>query len=150
MSVLTPENSYILRSFSLKLDPATDLYCMRLTLERLPGQTPIDEILHIPRPSQLDDWSLYEKLERERIKQTEGEARLTEWIIGRDKERIERGHWRRSRAFKSEMRLNSPKGPEAGAVGGSAQDFYRRRLSDIDTGLIPPYEEPEAEEEEGE
>lgn len=121
---------------------------MRLILERLPGQIPIDEILHIPRPSQLDDWSLYEKLERERIKQTEGDARLTEWIIRRDKERIERGHWRRSRAFKSEMRSNSPRAPEAGARG--VQEFYRRRISDIDTDLVPPFEEPEAEDEEGE
>lgn len=118
---------------------------MRLILERLPGQTAIDEILHIPRPSQLDDWSLYEKLERERIKQTEGDARLTEWIIRRDEERIERGHWRRSRAFKSEMSLNSSRAPEAEA--GGEYEFYRRRLSDIDTGLVPYSEDPEGEEE---
>ncbi|POS73559.1 hypothetical protein DHEL01_v208052 [Diaporthe helianthi] len=141
---------YILRSWSFKLDQATDLYCMRLILERVPGQKSIDEILHIPRPSQLDDWNLYEKLERERIKQTEGEARLTELIIRRDKERIERSHWRRSRAFRSEMRLNGPRTPETGAGAGGAQDFYRRRISDIDTDLFPPFEEPEAEEEHGE
>lgn len=121
---------------------------MRLILDRVPGQTHIDEILHIPRPSQLDDWSLYEKLEREHIKQTEGDARLTDWIIRRDKERIERGHWRRSRAFKSAMNsTNSRRAPEAGAEG--AQGFYRRRISDIDTDLIPYSEDPEGEEEEG-
>lgn len=118
---------------------------MRFILERVPGQTPIDEILHIPRPSQLDDWTLYEKLERERIKQTEGDARLTEWMIRRDKERIERGHWRRSRAFKSEMKLNSPRAQEASA--GGVQESYRRKISDIDTGLVPYSEEPEDEEE---
>lgn len=120
---------------------------MRLTLERVVGQTPIDEILHIPRPSQLDDWRLYEKLEKGRIKQTEGDARLTDWIIRRDKERIERAHWRRSRAFKSEMKLNSPKSTGAGA--GGAHDFYRRRIYDLDTDLVPYSEEPEKEEEEG-
>lgn len=119
---------------------------MRLILERVQGQTPIDEILHIPRPSQLDDWGQYEKLERARIKQTEGDAKLTEWIIRRDKERIERAHWRRSRAFKSEMNLNSPRAPEAGA--GAEYEFYRRRLSDIDTDLVPYSEDPEGEEEE--
>lgn len=119
---------------------------MRLTLERVPGQTPMDEILHIPRPSQLDEWGLYEKLERERIKQTEGDARLTEWIIRRDEERIERGHWRRSRAFKSEMKLNIPRAPEAGA--GGVREFYRRRVSDIDTDLVPYSEDPEGEKEE--
>lgn len=108
----------------------------------------MDEILHIPKPSQLDDWSLYEKLERERIKQTEGDARLTEWMIRRDKERIERGHWRRSRAFKSEMKLNSLRASEASA--GRVQEFYRRRISDIDTVLVPYLEEPEDEEEAGE
>lgn len=118
---------------------------MRLILERMPGQTPMDEILHIPRPSQLDDWSLYEKLERERIKQTEGDARLTEWMIRRDKERIERGHWRRSRAFKSEMKLSSLRTPETAA--GGAREFYRRRISDIDTDLVPYSEDPEGEEE---
>lgn len=118
---------------------------MRFILERVPGQTPMDEILHIPRPSQLDDWILYEKLERERIKQTEGDARLTEWMIRRDKERIERGHWRRSRAFKSEWKLNSTRAQEA-SIGG-VQDSYRRKISDIDTGLVPYSEEPEDEEE---
>lgn len=122
------------------------MYSMRLILERLPGQTPIDEILHIPRPSQLDDWSLYEKLEREQIKQTQGDARLTEWIIRRDKERIERGHWHRSRAFKSEMKLNSPRAQEVSARG--AQEIYRKRISDIDTDLVPYSEEPEDEKEE--
>lgn len=119
---------------------------MRLILERVPGQIPMGEILHIPRPSQLDDWSLYEKLERERIKQTEGDASVTEWIIRRDKERIERGHWRRSRAFKSEMTLNSPRTREARA--GEVQESYRRKLSDIDTDLVPHSEKPEDEEEE--
>ncbi|KAK7717636.1 hypothetical protein SLS64_003131 [Diaporthe eres] len=137
---------YILESWSLKLDQATEMYTMRLILERVPGQTPIDEILHIPRPSQLDDWILYEKLERERIKQTEGDARLTEWIIRRDKERIERGHWRRSRAFKSEMSLSNSRAPAAG--GGGEYEFYRRRLSDINTDLVPYSEDPEGEEEE--
>ena len=106
----------------------------------------MDEILHIPRPSQVDDWRLYEKLERERIKQTEGDARLTGWIVRRDKERIERGHWRRSRAFKSEMRLNCPGAPEAGA--GGIQGVYRRKISDIDTGLVPHSEKSEDEEKE--
>lgn len=126
---------------------------MRLTLQRVAGQTPIDEISHIPRPSQLDDWRLYEKLERERIKQTEGDARLTDWIIRRDEERIKRAHWRRSRAFKSEMKLNSPRstGAAAGAEpgAGGAQAFYRRRISDLDTDLVPYSEEPEKEEKEG-
>jgi hypothetical protein len=94
---------------------------MRIVLDRLPGQTPMDEILHIPRPSQLDDWSLYEKLERERIKQTEGEAILTEWIIRRDVERVERDHWRRSRLFVSEMRLNGPRAPKTGAGRDSGE-----------------------------
>ncbi|KAJ0118496.1 hypothetical protein J7T55_009279 [Diaporthe amygdali] len=136
--------SYILRSWSLKLDQATEIYTMRLVLERMPGQTPINEILHIPGPSQLDDWKLYEKLEKERIKQTEGDARLTEWMIRRDQERIERDHWRRSRAFKSEVRSNGARVSGAGA--GQVQQPHKRKLSSIDTDLVAHSEEPENEE----
>lgn len=136
----------MLRSWDLKLDPATDVYTMRLILERKPGQRPMDQVLHIPRPSQLDDWSLYEKFEKERIKQTEGDARLTEWMIRRDKEKIERDHWRRSRAFKSEIRLNSQRVSGAGAA--RLEQLYKRKLSDIDTDLLPHSEIAEGEDEE--
>ena len=46
---------------------------MILTLERVGGQPPIEDILHIPRPSEMDDWELYERFESEKIKQKKGD-----------------------------------------------------------------------------
>ncbi|KAI3401275.1 hypothetical protein diail_11981 [Diaporthe ilicicola] len=144
MAGLRYDGLYVLRSWSLKVDQATDTYTMRLILERTPGQTPMNEILRIPKPSQLDDWGLYEKLRKERIKQTEGDARLTEWMIRRDKEKIERDHWRRSRAFRSEIRMDSRRVSGVGA-DGAVQQLHRTKVSDIDTDLVPHSEEPEGE-----
>lgn len=46
---------------------------MMLTLERVGDQRPIEDILNIPRPSELDDWDLYQKYESELIKQKKGD-----------------------------------------------------------------------------
>ncbi|KAF4991173.1 hypothetical protein FGRMN_7978 [Fusarium graminum] len=45
---------------------------MMLTLERVGEQRPIEDILNIPRPSEMDDWTLYEKYESEAMKQYKG------------------------------------------------------------------------------
>lgn len=37
----------------------SEVYTLRLTLERLPNQKPMDELINIPRPSQLDDCKCY-------------------------------------------------------------------------------------------
>ncbi|KAG5658752.1 hypothetical protein KAF25_007305 [Fusarium avenaceum] len=49
-----------------------DIHHMKLTLERVGEQRPIEDILHIPRPSEMDDWELYQKHEGEAIRQTKG------------------------------------------------------------------------------
>jgi hypothetical protein len=45
---------------------------MMLTLERVSDQRPIEDILNIPRPSEVDDWNLYQKYESELVKQKKG------------------------------------------------------------------------------
>ncbi|CAG8962132.1 hypothetical protein HYFRA_00005176 [Hymenoscyphus fraxineus] len=35
---------------------------VEVTLTRLPGQTPINEVTRTPRPSQMDEWEIYNKL----------------------------------------------------------------------------------------
>lgn len=146
---------------------ASEVYTLRLTLERLPRQRSMDEILLIPKPSQLDDWLLYEKLERERIRQTQGPVKLDNWTIARDVERLERDHWRRSRDFKAALREKEQEkdrekdkekvrdeatgdhhlGWASWALegGGGSSSALQRRLSDIDSILLPP---PEVDEEE--
>lgn len=128
---------------------ASEVYTLRLTLERLPGQKPMDQIIQIPRPSQLDDWHLYEQLERDQIRQTQGRVKFDNWTIARDVERIERDQWRRNRGFRNSTRDRDR--DEAGgghhSVGWSlgGDPAQRRRLSDIDTDLLPPSEVEEEE-----
>lgn len=51
---------------------------MVLTLERVPGQRPLREIVSVPQPSQLDGWQLFEKYEGEMIRQRRGEQGFME------------------------------------------------------------------------
>lgn len=138
--------------WSIKLNAARDIYTLRLTLERLPGQKPMEELMRIPRPSQLDDWLLYEQLERKRIRQTEGQLKLDDWTKGRADERIEREQWRHSREFSKLLAAKDKESERAEAGGGhhswgswtGSSTGGRRKWSDIDTDLLPP---PEVDEE---
>lgn len=114
----------------------------------------MSQILRIPKPSQLDDWHLYEKLEKERIKQTQGEVKFVDWAIAKDQERIERDHWRRSRDFKTTLasQAAADEGKRRANTGQIAPEqkgpAVRRKLSDIDMDLDTFYEVPEEQPEE--
>lgn len=69
------------------------MWSLRITLDRLPGQYPMREILKIPRPSQLDDWGLYEELERSVIQERDGNGKFMDWTAQEEKERAERDYW---------------------------------------------------------
>lgn len=138
---------YRISSWSLKLNMASDTYTLRLTLERLSNQRSMDNIVEVPKPSQLDHWRLYEELESTRIRETEGKAKLDDWIAGRSVERIERTQWRYSR---NSTVKHQEQGLAADVVegwaqksGGSSNQPKRRKLSDIETDLLPPSEVPE-------
>ncbi|RYO90614.1 hypothetical protein DL766_008184 [Monosporascus sp. MC13-8B] len=92
---------YIIKQYGTKLDSKTNTHRLELTLERLADQKPIEDITGIPKPSQLDDWKLFEKLEGDKIKSTQGEASYLEWKLSRQEEKVEREEWRRSRLFRS-------------------------------------------------
>ncbi|KAF3770145.1 hypothetical protein M406DRAFT_245904 [Cryphonectria parasitica EP155] len=111
---------YKIHSWSIKLNMASEVYTLRLTLERLPGQTPMEKITTIPKPSQLDEWLLYEQLERDHIRQTEGQIKLDDWTIARNVERIERDEWRRSREF----RITMCEGIKEGSAGAQCPVVY--------------------------
>ncbi|KAI0383122.1 hypothetical protein F5Y04DRAFT_270178 [Hypomontagnella monticulosa] len=107
-SILAPEAGvrydglFTLRQYGCKLDSKTNMYRIELTLERVPDQkTSPEELKSIPRPSQLDDWNLYEKLEGDKIKLLQGEASYLEWKLKRQEEKLDREDWRRARLFKA-------------------------------------------------
>lgn len=165
---LTNETRYRIQSWSIKLNMVSEVYTLRLTLERLPNQKPMDEITHIPKPSQLDDWNLYEQLERARVRKTEGKTKFDEWTAGRKVERAERAEWRRSKDLKIMLRekelaeaavadigtLRSvmywPGGNPTAVAASPFTEPRRRKLSEIDTDLLPPPEVSEEEDEQQE
>lgn len=55
----------------------------------------------MPKPSQLDDWALYQKLEGDKIKLLQGESSYLQWKLEQRKEKVERDEWQRARLFKA-------------------------------------------------
>ncbi|KAF5007308.1 hypothetical protein FDECE_6354 [Fusarium decemcellulare] len=63
---------YKMEQYGHRFNPNTEQHHMVLTLERVRGQRPIEDLLHIPRPSEVDDWALFEKYECEMVKREQG------------------------------------------------------------------------------
>ncbi|KAH8653446.1 PUA-like domain-containing protein [Xylariales sp. PMI_506] len=92
---------YTIRQYGTKLDMVTDTYKVELTLERVWEQIPMETLQMIPKPSQLDDWCLYEKLEGDKIKLVDGDARFLEWSLQQEEERLDREDWKRDCLFRA-------------------------------------------------
>ncbi|KAH9900587.1 PUA-like domain-containing protein [Xylariomycetidae sp. FL2044] len=106
---------YTIKQYGCKLNDSTNVYRLELTLERLADQARIEDIRNIPKPSQLDDWNLYEKLEGDKIKLLKGEASYLEWRLLRQEEKIERNQWQRSRLIRQSFSADAAQGlPGAG------------------------------------
>ncbi|KAM0334372.1 hypothetical protein ACHAQA_001398 [Verticillium albo-atrum] len=63
---------FIIRAYGTKRDPVSEKHRLELTLERLAGQRAAADLLAVPRPSQLDDWELYETCEAETTRKRMG------------------------------------------------------------------------------
>jgi len=85
------DGMYAVRSFGLKLEQDTEIYTMTVLLQRSPLEKPLQEILAIPRPSQLDDWKLYQMME-EREMQRVGLREFIAWKMKQEEARIELEH----------------------------------------------------------
>ncbi|KAI0145708.1 hypothetical protein F4776DRAFT_607617 [Hypoxylon sp. NC0597] len=93
---------FTIKQYGCRQDNKTGLYRLELTLERVPDQKmSLEDLKGIPRPSQLDDWNLYEKLEGDKIKLLQGEASYLEWKLRRQEEKIDREDWRRAKLFRA-------------------------------------------------
>ncbi|KAI0866752.1 hypothetical protein F4860DRAFT_1557 [Xylaria cubensis] len=117
-SVFAPEAGirydglYVVRQYGCKLDSSINKYRLELTLERAADQRPFDEIHKVPKPSQLDDWALYEKLEGDKVRLLQGESNYLEWRLKREEERIDREDWHRIRLFRASFSGGSGNGGE--------------------------------------
>ncbi|KAI5928556.1 hypothetical protein F4810DRAFT_705495 [Camillea tinctor] len=106
-SILAPQAGvrydglFTIKQYGCKLDDNANTYRLELTLERVAGQKSFEEVKMIPKPSQLDDWNLYEKLEGDKIKLLRGETSYLEWKLQRQEEKIDREDWRRASLFRA-------------------------------------------------
>ncbi|KAI1313588.1 PUA-like domain-containing protein [Xylaria venustula] len=96
---------YTIRQYGCKFDNITNKYRLELTLERAADQRSFESICKVPKPSQLDDWALYEKLEGDKVKLLEGESSYLEWKLKRQEEKTDREEWQRARLFKASFSI---------------------------------------------
>ncbi|KAK2064182.1 hypothetical protein LY76DRAFT_612399 [Colletotrichum caudatum] len=94
---------YIVRQYGNKLDASTDKYRLELLLEHVDGQTSVEQVQQVPRPSQMDDWETFKKVEAEMVRRCKGDDGLLDLKIRQEEERIDREHWSRSRDFRASL-----------------------------------------------
>ncbi|KAF6842807.1 hypothetical protein CMUS01_02733 [Colletotrichum musicola] len=94
---------YNIRQYGNKLDIATDTYRLELLIERVGGQRAMEHVQQVPRPSQMDDWQTFKKLEADIVRQRMGDNGLLDFKTLKEEERIDREHWRRASEFKASL-----------------------------------------------
>ncbi|KAK5627785.1 hypothetical protein RRF57_003500 [Xylaria bambusicola] len=102
---------YTIRQYGCKLDNSVNKYRLELTLERAADQRSFESISKVPKPSQLDDWALYEKLEGDKVKLVEGESCYLQWKLKRQEEKADLEEWQRSRLFRASFSVPRGVGP---------------------------------------
>lgn len=102
-SVLTPSLRYKIKNYSHVFDIVERKHRLEVTLERLAGQDIID--VQVPRPSQMDDWHLFEKHEVEVVKQRKGDHGYNEFKLLKEEEKHTRERWRQSADFRASLTL---------------------------------------------
>ncbi|KAI1268678.1 hypothetical protein F5Y18DRAFT_424041 [Xylariaceae sp. FL1019] len=96
-------SSYTIRQYGMRYDEKLGAHRLELTLERVPNQRPCEELRQIPKPSQMDDWYLYEKLEGDQIKLVQGETKYLEWTLRRREEKADLESWQTARLFRASL-----------------------------------------------
>jgi hypothetical protein len=94
---------YKIKNYSHVFDIVERKHRLEVTLERLAGQEPVDA--QVPRPSQIDDWHLFEKHEVEVVKQRKGDHGYNEFKLLKEEERHTRERWRQSADFRASLML---------------------------------------------
>lgn len=76
---------YVLRQYSQRRNPQTELYRLTLGLERIEQQKPMHDLCAIPLPSQVDRWRVFDILEGEMVKRELGEVAEMQWKLAKAK-----------------------------------------------------------------
>lgn len=84
---------YKIVQYGHKLNEDIEMYRLALVLERVPGQTTMEDLKAVPKPSQLDDWRLHERLEGEKLKSTVGRRNFLAWKTKKMKDKLEHEQW---------------------------------------------------------
>ena len=96
---------YSIRQYGHKVNQHSGLHRVVVTLERVASQKPLEELGDIPRPSQVDDWHLFEKYEGEMVKKSQGKEAFTEWKVAKAKEKIDHDQWKQVLRMTSALKL---------------------------------------------
>ncbi|CAG9937687.1 unnamed protein product [Clonostachys rosea f. rosea IK726] len=73
------DGQYIIRRYGQSRNQLTGVFRLSIDLERVGGQKPMHEICLSPRPSDMDDWHLFEKLESDILRKKWDDERYLEW-----------------------------------------------------------------------
>ncbi|PQK12119.1 hypothetical protein BB8028_0003g07370 [Beauveria bassiana] len=94
---------YIIRQYGHKLQEETGIHRVVITLERVLGQKPMEELVQVPRPSQMDEWLIFEKYEGEMVKKRQGNEAFTEWKVEKAQEKADHSEWERVTRMTAEL-----------------------------------------------
>lgn len=86
------------------LDEANDIYRNTITLERLPDQKSMEEVLKRPKPAQLDDWILYNQLIGEDFRLRRGDRAYTKWKEFEEDQQAEKEQYVKARKLREGFR----------------------------------------------
>jgi hypothetical protein len=101
--LLTRER-HVVKQYGHKLvDENKNIYQCRLILERLTGQKSINEVLHYPTPSQLDDWTLYNRIIGENIRARQGDVAYSEWRQFQEAQTFEKEEYIQNKALEASL-----------------------------------------------
>lgn len=98
------EGRFYIRQFSHRLlDQTQNTYRYSLMLERVPGQRSFNAVLQVPKPSQLDDWALYEDLIRRDYRERHGDEAFGAWKVFEEEQRTEKEQFLKAKALREEI-----------------------------------------------
>ncbi|KAL5612637.1 hypothetical protein BROUX41_004268 [Berkeleyomyces rouxiae] len=119
---------YKVIQYGSSMDSETGQHCCRITLQRVVGQTSIEDLRHIPRQSQVEDWILYDRLEA--MSDSSGRSR------GDLMHELTQEYSRRSSASSAELTLPSP--PSAAAEAPPPPPLAMPRSFPLAPLSLPP------------